>query len=364
MSTTDFGMRRPPVRPAAGVGLVPRTDGTRPSRPASSVPSTTTPPAVPPAATARSTLSILIRVRGALPSLRPAEQRVAEAVLADPAGVCERSITSLARACRTSETTVLRFCRAIGLAGYPELRIALARAAQGEENDRARGTAPDSVINASDSLAEVVSKIAYADQRAVADTGAAVDVEALGRAVDAIAGARRVDVYGVGASALVAQELHTRLHRLGVASCAWGDPHAALAAAAGLGPGDVAVGVSHTGTTTDVLDALRVARTRGATTVAITNFDRAPIVGVSDVVLTTAARETTFRTGAMASRVSQLVVVDCLFTGVAMRSYERSVSALDSSRSVLSSRHAERQDRPAGVVRPAFGRPDGLNVQA
>ena len=373
MSTTDFGMRRPPVRPAAGVGHVPRTDGARPSRPAGPSSPTTAPsvkggpvPVGPPsgAGPARSTLSVLIRVRSALPSLRPAEQRVAQAVLADPAGVCERSITSLARACRTSETTVLRFCRAIGLAGYPELRIALARAAQGEENDRVKGAAPDSVIHASDSLAEVVAKVAYADQRAAADTGAAVDIEALERAVDAVAQARRVDVYGVGASALVGQELHTRLHRLGVASCAWGDPHAALASAAGLGTGDVAVGISHTGTTHDVLDALRVARTRGATTIAITNFDRAPIVGVSDVVLTTAARETTFRTGAMSSRVPQLVVVDCLFAGVALRSYDRSVSALDTSRSVLRSRHTERPDRPAGVVRPPSGQPEGLDAQA
>lgn len=285
-------------------------------------------------------------------------------MLADPAGVCERSITSLARLCRTSETTVLRFCRALGLAGYPELRIALARAAQGQEDDRQHGTALDTVIAEGDSLAEVVAKIAYADQRAIADTGAAVDVEALQAAVEAVTRARRVDVYGVGASALVATELHTKLHRIGVTSCAWGDPHGALASAAGLAPGDVAIGISHTGTTLDVLDSLRVARTRGATTIAVTNFDRAPIVGAADVVLTTAARETTFRTGAMSSRVSQLVLVDCLFTGVAMRTFDRSVSALDSSRAVLRSRHAERHDRPANVARPTFGRTDGITVQA
>jgi DNA-binding MurR/RpiR family transcriptional regulator len=285
-------------------------------------------------------------------------------VLADPAGVSERSITALARLCRTSETTVLRFCRALGLAGYPELRIALARAAQGEENDRASGAAPDSVIGEADSMAEMIAKITYADQRSIADTGAAVDVESLQAAVDAVARARRVDIYGVGASALVGQELHAKLHRLGVASGACTDPHAALASAAGLAPGDVAIGISHTGTTTDVLDALRVARSRGATTIGITNFDRAPIVAQSDVVLTTAARETTFRTGAMSSRVSQLVLVDCLFTGVAMRSYDRSVSALDTARAVLRARHTERHERPPEVSRPAFGRADGMSVQA
>ncbi|GAB2597536.1 MurR/RpiR family transcriptional regulator [Microlunatus antarcticus] len=341
------------------MGHIPRTDGSKPSRPA-----TASSPNTPASGQSRSSLSVLIRVRGALPSLRPAEQRVAEAVLADPAGVSERSITSLARLCRTSETTVLRFCRALGLAGYPELRIALARAAQGEEDDRASGTASDGVIVQTDSMAEMVAKITYADQRSIADTGAAVDVVALQAAVDALAKARRVDVYGVGASALVAQELHGRLHRLGLASGVWADPHAALSSAAGLVSGDVAVGISHTGTTIDVIDALRVARTRGATTIAITNFDRAPIVGQSDIVLTTAARETTFRTGSMSSRVSQLVLVDCLFTGVAMRSYDRSVSALDAARSVLRARHTERHERQTGVGRPGLVPTGGLTVQA
>jgi DNA-binding MurR/RpiR family transcriptional regulator len=82
---------------------------------------------------------VLIKVRGILPNLRPAEQRVAAAVLADPAGISESSITAVALRCQTSETAVLRFCRAIGLTGYPELRIALARAAQFEEVDHCAG---------------------------------------------------------------------------------------------------------------------------------------------------------------------------------------------------------------------------------
>lgn len=329
MSIADLDVRRGPVRPAPPVGR--RPEGSPPTGPAAGA-----------TGGGRSSLSVLIRVRGALPSLRPAEQRVAEAVLADPAGVSERSITALARLCRTSETTVLRFCRALGLTGYPELRIALARAAQGEEDDRASGAALLGAIVETDSLAEMVAKVTYADQRSVVDTGAAVDVAALEAAVDALARARRVDVYGVGASALVGQELHARLHRLGVMSTVWADPHGALSSAAGLQPADVAVGISHSGTTIDVVDSLRVARGRGATTIAITNFDRTALAATSDVVLTTATRETTFRTGSMASRVSQLVLVDCLFTGLAMRSFDRSTSALDAARLALRGRHAER----------------------
>ncbi len=290
----------------------------------------------------RHTTSVLIRVRGALPSLRPAERRVADAVLADPAAVSESSITSVARRCQTSETTVLRFCRAIGLAGYPELRIALARAAQWEETDQQAGPPLTGDIDEGDSLADVVAKISHVNARAVTDTGAALDLKVLAQAVTALSQARRVDIYGIGASALVGQDLHQRLHRLGLVSFVWSQGALALTSAAVLQPGDVAVGISHTGTTADTIDALSVARRRGATTLAITNFGGSPIATASELVLTTAARETTFSAGSLSSRISQLALVDCLYTGVALHSYGAAVEALDSSHAVLRSHHAER----------------------
>ncbi|CAA9302575.1 MAG: Sialic acid utilization regulator, RpiR family [uncultured Friedmanniella sp.] len=289
-------------------------------------------PAAPtPGGAPRPKLSILIRVRGALPNLRPAERRVAEAVLADPAKVSESSITTVARQCQTSETTVLRFCRALGLAGYPELRIALARAAQWEESDRFGCGPLTGVITPTDTLAEVVAKVIHAEARSVEDTGAALDIEVLEAAVSAVARARRVDVYGAGASALVGHDLQLKLHRIGLVSFLWSQHHQALASAALLGPGDVAIGISHTGTTVEVIDALRVARDRGATTIAITNFIGSAVAARGDLVLTTAARETTFRSGAMSSRIAQLAVVDCLFSGVAQRSYDRAIEALETT---------------------------------
>ena len=103
------------------------------------------------------------------------------------------------------------------------------------------------------------------------ETAAQLDIEILHRVVDAIASAGRVDVYGVGASAFVAADLQQKLHRIGRVSFAWNDTHIMLTSAAVLGPGDVAVGISHTGATTDTVESLRVAREHGATTVALQN---------------------------------------------------------------------------------------------
>lgn len=286
----------------------------------------------------------LVQIRSLLPGLARAEQRVAEVVLAGAASVAHRSITEVAEAAGTSETTVTRFCKAIGVGGYPELRLALA-----VETARSAARGSPEVggdIGPGDRLVDVVAKVAFADSRAVEETADQLDIAILDSVVEALAAAKRIDVYGVGASASVALDFQQKLHRIGRTASAWTDVHAALTSAALLTRADVAVGVSHTGATSDTVDALARARLSGAGTVALTNFPRSPITEAADHVLTTAARETTFRSGAMASRIALLTVVDCLFIGVAQRHHESAQRALASTYEAVSGRRLD--TRPDG----------------
>lgn len=280
--------------------------------------------------------TLLTHVRALIPNLAPSEQRVAAAVVRDPAGVAAKTISELAGVCRTSGTTVIRFCRAVGFAGYPELRLALAAAAQAVRENGWGDIGSD--IGPDDSLDEVIKKISHADARAVQETGAQLRVEVLGAVVDAVIQARRIDVYGVAASAFVALDLQQKLHRIGLVAYAWPDPHMAVTSAALLRSGDVAIGVSHTGKTADTISSLQEARSQQATTVAITNFPGSPIAQAADHVLTTAARETTFRSGAMASRIAALTVVDCLFVAVAQRNYQQTLTALERTYAAVQTR--------------------------
>ncbi|TCN38716.1 RpiR family transcriptional regulator [Kribbella orskensis] len=256
---------------------------------------------------------LLVRVRAVMPALAPAEQRVANAVLADPGGVAAMTISELAEVASTSETTVIRFCKQLGVPGYPQLRLQLA-AQSAQENIRPEVGGD---IEPGDSLADVVGKVAFADERAVRETAQQLDVDALSKVVAAVAKAPRVDLYGAAASSFVALDLQQKLHRIRRVAFAWSDVHVMLTSAALLGEDDVAIGISHTGTTVEVVEALEEAAKHGATTVAVTNFPRSPLARTADLVLTTAARETTYRSGAMSSRIAQLMVVDCLFIGVA-----------------------------------------------
>ena len=280
--------------------------------------------------------TLMAHIRALEPNLAPAERRVAAEVVRDPGAAAAKTISDLAAQCRTSGATVLRFCRGVGFDGYRELRLALAAAAQAANADGERAVGSD--IGPRDSLSEVVKKITYADARAVEETGAQLQPASLGAVVDAVVKARRVDIYGVGASAFVAMDLQQKLYRIGYMVYAWPDPHSAVTSAALLGPQDVAIGISHTGTTEDTIASLAEARRCRAVTVAITNFPGSRIAAVADHVLTTAARETTFRSGAMASRIAALTVVDCLFVAVAQRNYRQTMRALEQTYAAVQAR--------------------------
>jgi DNA-binding MurR/RpiR family transcriptional regulator len=271
---------------------------------------------------------LIVHISGLLPSLSPAEQRVGRLVVADPADAARRTITDLATAAETSEATVIRFCRSVGMEGYPQLRIRLAaEAARRVEPPDARVVGGD--IPPGADLAQIIATIAFNDARAVEETAEQLDPAICEQVVAAMDSAGRVDVYGAGASGFVAADFQQKLHRIGRTAYYWPDVHTALSSVALLGRGDVAFGISHTGTTADVLEILTVARERGATTVVLTNYPRSPVTDVADFVLTTAARETTYRSGAMASRLAQLTVIDCLFVGVAARNRTKARRALE-----------------------------------
>lgn len=286
---------------------------------------------------------LLLRLRGLVPTMVPSLRRVALAILVDPHAASGLTIGELARAADTSQTTVLRLCHEVGVRGYRDLRVALA-----VEGGRAEGRAEyrhvGSDIGRDDTLDEIIDKITFADSQAVAETGRLVDRAALTAVVDAITAAGRVDVFGVGASAFVAMDLQQKLHRIGVICFCWADQHAALTATALLGAGDVAVGVSHTGATMDTVETLTQAGANGATTVAITSVPRSPLALTVDLRLITASRETTFRSGAMASRIAALSLVDVLFVAVAQRRYDRTVAALEATRRAVAVRRYSRAD--------------------
>jgi DNA-binding MurR/RpiR family transcriptional regulator len=267
-----------------------------------------------------------VRLQGAYSTLRAAEQRVADFILKHPDELIYLTVTELAERTNTSESTVVRLCQKIGYKGYQEFKIVLARDLVGPT------TEIFAAIESGDDLATIKNKVFQANAQALRDTLEVLDDVQLQLAVDTIAGARRLEIYGVGGSSPLALDAYHKFVKLGLAAVALSDGDLMAMSSSLLGQNDVALGISHTGASRDVTDALGRAKRGGARTICITHRSSSPITKVSDVVLVTAAQQTAFRSDASSSRIAQLAVIDTLYVGVAHKNHERSLEMIERTR--------------------------------
>ncbi|WP_214322345.1 MurR/RpiR family transcriptional regulator [Nonomuraea sediminis] len=287
------------------------------------------------------TSGALGRIETELPALPEALRRVGEVILGAPAEAARSTIIELAERAGSSPATVTRFCRAFGFSGYAELRVALATET-GRAAQAGWGAGVGHEIGPDDPLDAAIEVMAAADTRLIQDTAAQLNLETVAQVADAVVVARRVLLFGVSTSGNVAKMLEGRLRRIGMPCWSAGDAHEALSEAALLGPGDVAIGISHRGRTREVMEALVEAGSHGAMTVAVTSFARSPLAELAGLVLTTASRETTFRLGGLAAVHSQLFVLDAVYVAVAQRTYERTNQAFELTISAVESHRVER----------------------
>lgn len=255
----------------------------------------------------------LDRIQQIRERLNPSERAVAEYILRHGEAVVHLSITQLAELVGVSEATVVRFARRLGLRGYHDLKIHLAL----EVVPRPQHL--HEAITEHDDLETAVRKSFAASIQTLERTLSTLNFTDLHRAIDILATARQVIIVGVGGSASVAADAAHKLLKVGIHAIVHDDPHIAAMAASILRPGDVMLGISHSGSTRDVVDALALARQRGAATIVISSDVRAPIDRVADVKLMTVSQETYVRIESSSSRIGQLAIIDALVLGLMLR---------------------------------------------
>lgn len=262
---------------------------------------------------------------------------IADAVLANPKDSANGSAADLATRAAVSAATVSRFARHLGFASYAELQRSMTRAVERGIHDHGEIHAG---VGVDDDVATVIAKVTEDVRAVMTDTRAALDPASLEHAAEAVQHARRVVLYGVGASGIVARDLHLKLERIGIASSIADDPHNALTLASVVDERDVVVLVSHSGTTTEVLEVADEAQRRGSGVIAITGHRGTALTRAADqVLLGVAGAESDLRPAAMGSRMSQLAIVDALFIVVAQRTDDRSRPLLARSRAAVRTHH-------------------------
>ena len=259
---------------------------------------------------------MLERIKASLPSLAPAEQRVARLVLQDPRAFASLPVTELADRAHVSKPTVVRFCRSVGYDGLSDFKRKLV----GSVSERVPFIHRS--VDADDKTSDIMVKVidntvaAFLKYRNDAST-AAFELAAAALVLTYRAG-KRIEFFGVGNSGVVAQDAQHKFFRLGVNAIAYSDGHMQVMSASLLGPGDCVVVISNSGRTRDLMDACDIARRNGATTIVITATG-SPLASAGHIHLSADHPEGFDNYSPMVSRLLHLLIIDILATCVALR---------------------------------------------
>ncbi|MBH9551781.1 glucokinase [Inhella gelatinilytica] len=256
--------------------------------------------------------TLLAQVRRAKAQLTPAEQRVAEQVLARPRALLTDPIGEIARLAGVSQPTVIRFCRSLGSEGLSDFKLRLASSLT--------GTVPvtHTQVTVDDSMVELGSKVLGNTASAILQVRNQLNRDTIDRATDCLTRARRIECFGSGHYAVVAQDAQLKFLRVGVPASSHTEPRLQHLAARVLGPGDVALIVSPGGRLPELLDVADQARQRGAKVVAITAH-QSPLARKADVALLVESAEDPSIQLPMVGRILHLLVIDILAVGLALR---------------------------------------------
>ncbi len=255
-----------------------------------------------------------------------AEKKIADFLMKNPSGILPLSITELAEKCGGSEATIVRFAKRLGFDGYQQLKISLAQ----EENVPSIGAD----ISEDDDAAVVFSKVCDDVYCSLEKTKKALSPQELEKACQAILNAKNILLFGLGNSASVALDAAHKLFRLGLSAHAYTDNHMQVIAAAHTDERCVVIGFSHSGSSKDIVQALELAKSRGATTIAVTNYGKSPIDKVSDVILSTVSDETNYSILGLKSRIASLAIVDAIYSWLVCR-LPRSKEKINETESAL-----------------------------
>ncbi|API55353.1 RpiR family transcriptional regulator (plasmid) [Rhizobium leguminosarum] len=276
------------------------------------------------------------RIRMMMPLLTPLEAKVVDTVFALRDFSDDTSLKQIADDAGVSEAMVVKITKKLGFAGYRDFRAAVS------QYNRQPTAEMHQELSVDDTSQEIVQKVFRTSINALEETLSILDMEAFDRAADLIHRAKNRDFYGVGGSAQIARDVSHKFLRIGVRASVFDDSHMMLMSASLLVDGDIAIGFSHSGNTTAVIEAIQLARRNGARTIAITNYNSSALAQAADVVLCSTAQGSPLMGENAAARIAQLNILDAVFVAVAQRDYKAAERNLERTMSAVTSKRKDR----------------------
>ncbi|MFZ1769404.1 MAG: MurR/RpiR family transcriptional regulator [Caldilinea sp.] len=273
----------------------------------------------------------LAAISDALPKLKGSAQKAAQYIVNSPRETINLTITELGVRAGVSEASIVRFAQSLGYSGFHALKIGLAEDLVSPMLLVHEDLTPD------DGPASAVQKAMTAGMRSLEDTVRILQMPVLEAVVQALCSAQTIELFASGNSIPLAMDLNFRLTKIGLHSRFSIDPTVQEMYASLTSPADIAVGISHTGSSKDTVYALELAKQRGARTICITNHSDSPLTRYGDLCLFTSTRVSHFREEEMASNLATLALTEALYVGICVQRSDASVQAV--TKTMRATRH-------------------------
>ena len=273
---------------------------------------------------------LLRQIKNTLPELRKSERLVADFVLKDPKSVVTMKTAEASSAIGISEPTLIRFCKALGFSGYQEFKINLSQQLAADDYFVMYEIEED------DSIHELCEKVFDTTISEILNVRSQIDQDILESAIEALANAQRVEVYAFGGSAPLAMDAQHKFFRLKISSSFISDPHIQLMSANSLSKNDVVLAISQSGTTSALIDSVKIVRKSGVKVVGIMP-ENTPLANICDYPISINIGDNNRITKPHTSRIAYTAVIDVMTMGIAQlkpEAQEHLYNIADSQRSL------------------------------
>lgn len=274
---------------------------------------------------------VLVSLQAAVSSLSPTERKAAQYILDYPQQVVSMSVQKLAELADVSEATIIRLSKSLHCKGFQELKLRIA----GDLSQNSLPTESYQEIRVDSTIENLIESVTTNNILSMQDTLTVLSPKSAEEAIHVLSHARKIGLFGVGASGVIALDFQQKLARIN----RWAEVgigfDAQATIAANMVPGDVVFGISYSGQTEDMIRSLTISKENGASIISLTRYGTNPVSELADIQLFVSTLENSIRSGAMASRSSQLNVIDILYIGIAGRNYEQTVLSLERTRNAV-----------------------------
>lgn len=285
---------------------------------------------------------IILYARSIAPSLGKKEKLIVSFISNKYQELSRMTISSLARYLNVSEASITKVCKKLKCEGFYELKHAIADYMSRDETSMIDEEQEDFLPEDDDQT--ILEKVFIHSIIALQDTLSIINREELSKAADVlkhITPDRKIILVGSGGSGILCEDFQHKLLKIGIIATMHRDSNMQLMSASLVQSGDIVLGISHSGTTKDVVEALKLAKEKGATTICVTNHAISPITEIADIKLHSSARNSPLTGENAAARIAQLNILDVLFTILALHQNNLSYDNLLKTRSSVKSRRTK-----------------------